>query len=218
MIIVFKTAPLLIALGHSMWFASHCAICEHTVEMRQHLIQHFKGEGKRKEQAVWRELAVLQSLETPSLLTFVYDGNTLLTAGVESHTATLWDLSKLGESATTEAEYIRNKVIAISPDGSKAASDYLLYDLTRGKRKPEQGLALWDLTDGTRLCKITQFESPVRSLAFTPDGKILTSGHYDGILRFWDISADKKEMTFHGKFATQKPKSPASLSLPMGKG
>jgi WD40 repeat protein len=38
----------------------------------------------------------------------------------------------------------------------------------------------------------------VRSVAFSPDGKALTSGRSDGTIRFWDVREGHEKGTFNG--------------------
>jgi WD40 repeat protein len=169
-------------------------------------------EEKPRKQGGWRKLEVLQSLETIGFLTFVYEGKTLLTAGsgsgfpfLAASQATLWDLSKLGEYATIHAGFAGRNFFAVSPDGLAVATDNWDYDFHKIKTKNSgPGLALWDLTLGEEFSGVGPLDSPIRSLTFMRDGKTLASGHYDKIVRFWDISTDKKKITLRSKLDTQK--------------
>jgi WD40 repeat protein len=161
-------------------------------------------DNPRKQQS-WKKLEVLQRIDAVGFLTFVYQGNTLLTASsgsgfVGSSQATLWDLSQLGEYATIYAGFARRYFYAVSPDGLAVATDKWDYELDKFKT----GLALWDLTLGEEFSSVGTLYSPVRSLAFMRDGKTLASGHYDKIVRFWDISADKKTIKLRSTLDTQK--------------
>jgi len=49
-------------------------------------------------------------------------------------------------------------------------------------------IKLWLLKNGQHLHNLqTSFTGAVTSLAFTPEGDILASGHYDGVIRLWDV-------------------------------
>ena|ERR1700722_9688287 len=50
-------------------------------------------------------------------------------------------------------------------------------------------MQLWDLATGKELLRPGGHDAPVDSLAFSPDGKRLATGHQDSAILVWDVSA-----------------------------
>jgi len=51
----------------------------------------------------------------------------------------------------------------------------------------EGQIDLWRLVDGKHFLTVSGHEACVSSLDFSPDGKILASGGYDKLVKFWDV-------------------------------
>ncbi|QJW99571.1 sigma-70 family RNA polymerase sigma factor [Frigoriglobus tundricola] len=76
-------------------------------------------------------------------------------------------------------------VLAASPDGRWLASaDWV-----------DRGVSIWDLTDG-RLLRTLPFRGEegryVRDLSFSPDGRTLWAGSYQGFVQWWDWPTGKE--------------------------
>ena len=57
-------------------------------------------------------------------------------------------------------------------------------------------MKLWDLATSELLATLTAAQQTrVRSVAFSPDGKVLAAGTEDGTLEFWDVEARKLRLT-----------------------
>lgn len=50
---------------------------------------------------------------------------------------------------------------------------------------------LWDLATGNTV-KILSHESQVQSVAFSPDGKLLSAGSFNGIVLVWDVDTGEE--------------------------
>jgi WD40 repeat protein len=67
--------------------------------------------------------------------------------------------------------------VAISPDGAYLATSPDRY-----------AIQVWDLKEHVYLYKLpTSFTGAVNTLLFSPDSGILATGHYDGMVRLWDV-------------------------------
>jgi len=48
-------------------------------------------------------------------------------------------------------------------------------------------IRLWDVASGKKLAILNGHTDLVRSLAFSPDGKLLASGSSDGTVKLWNV-------------------------------
>src|SRR5262249_20981731 len=82
--------------------------------------------------------------------------------------------------------YVRG--LAVSRDGRY---------LVTGSAGKEVSIRLWDVANGK---EIRRFGKNVRgghcSVAFSPDGRHVLSGGYDGVLRLWDASSGQEVRRF----------------------
>ena len=146
-------------------------------------------------------------------LAFSPDGAVLLTTGVTGKT--LWDVAtgkkipvakkKVSmESGFDPASFMdRMEVnvdslgVAMSPDGRLAA------------RGHGQTVTVWDTATGQDRWALTGHTAAVKSVAFSPDGRLLLSGGGDGTIRVWDFRNGKELAAFialgHEDFVTVTP-------------
>lgn len=76
--------------------------------------------------------------------------------------------------------------IAFSPDGRRLASADGESERDSPKGEPPS-ICLWDVRTGRKLISFIGHDSHVTSLAFSPDGKRLVSGHLNGTTLIWDV-------------------------------
>ena len=115
-------------------------------------------------------------------LSFSPDGTTLVSGG--------WDGIRLWDGATGELQdtmEFRGLVLFVpyTPDGASLVIGH-----------GHSPLELWDLATGQVDYFLPEHTTKISSLAFSPDGSILASGHRDG-LRLWD-TADGQLRTIEG--------------------
>src|SRR5262249_45670997 len=111
-------------------------------------------------------------------LAFSHDGKVLV-SGHLNRTIRLWDL-ETGQARTIEESdgpAYDMKGVAISNDGTRVAS-----------ASSDKKVRLWDVRAGRVLHTFPRFgEGLVMTVAFSPDGRYLAAGSWDGA-RLWDLS------------------------------
>jgi len=107
---------------------------------------------------------------------FSPDGTRLLT-GSADFTMKLWDVATGGELHTfvgTSGNEFRG--VAFSPDGTKIAAAV----------GPD--LEVWSASTFAKLARFSDPGQGALALAYAPDGKTIATGHYDQVVRLWDVS------------------------------
>jgi WD40 repeat protein len=132
---------------------------------------------------------LVQSLSTHqivSTIAFSPDG-LLLAAGVGN----MVDMFRVSDGVTVKrfdhADWVNSLVF--SPDGRFLATGTGIKDTEANLKKPE--IRLWNTNDG-RLVKIWSGNyDAVTSVVFSPDGHILASGSWDGVVQLWQVETIK---------------------------
>ena len=129
--------------------------------------------------------------------TFSPDGQILVSGGTDQ-TIKFWDMfsSKWLFTLTEPSFGIRS--LAFSPDGHILASAAGLPEGVVPKEWNKNLIVLWNPLERSELKTLSGHSSFVKSVAFSPDGKILASGGWDSLVKLWDVGTGKELMTLKG--------------------
>jgi WD40 repeat protein/serine/threonine protein kinase len=162
----------------------------------QHLAIHVTHLGLIRLWKIFtnREVAVL-SLHTQSrhgppnvrFMRFSEDGRILV--AVTHQSVRTWHLAGAGEKLVLEGHAGGIPDVVYSPDGKLLAS--------AGK---DHQIKIWDPVTGKLLKTLTEFATPVQTLCFSPDGRVLAAGDQrslsasdeKGTVRFYDVESWKE--------------------------
>ncbi|MBY0524233.1 MAG: WD40 repeat domain-containing protein [Gemmataceae bacterium] len=147
-----------------------------------------------------KELSVLNGyMAGDTRLAFSADGKSLISAGY----------GRIYESPTTGEEANAHGLVIFWWDVAtgKKRSELRLADVgshralsTDGtllaESKLAEGINVWNLDTGKKLCALPQQRSRVHCTAFSPDGKIVVTGYGDGMVRCWDTATGKEVEAF----------------------
>jgi WD40 repeat protein len=100
----------------------------------------------------------------------------------------LWDVATGKERHEQPGNFGSGAVTAASPDGRlSAAADWT-----------DQAVHLWDMATGRRVGRfpVARESALARDLTFSPDGKTLAAGTYEGLAQIWDVATGKELRVF----------------------
>jgi len=129
-------------------------------------------------------------------VTFSPDGKTLAW-GSSDRTIKLWDV-KTGKVRTTlQGHKGAVNSVTFSPDGKTLASGSDRFQPT-AQSSSVGVIKLWDVKTGKEQATLEGHMNTVKSVAFSPDGKMLASGSCDTTIKLWDVASGKNTATLKG--------------------
>jgi WD40 repeat protein len=125
------------------------------------------------------------AVDNRSLLTISYQNERREDGWHFDNALHLWELASRKIRQTITWSGPSQLILAgLAPDGRTVAT---ARDDDTGRRN-DQIIQLWDLATGKELLRRDGFSSAVQCLAFSPDSRLLASGHLDGTILVWDMA------------------------------
>lgn len=121
----------------------------------------------------------------PMALAFSPSGETLASVG-DGKAVHLYDARTAKHKQGLESPSNSLKSVAISPDGRFLASGAM------------EKVFVWDLHGERDMIELLGHGSPVWSMVFFPDSRLLYTGSYDRTTRLWDVTSGALLQTFQG--------------------
>jgi WD40 repeat protein len=125
--------------------------------------------------------------------------NRFALTGSQDKTVRLWDIEGTQEPRVFTGHTAPVYAVAFAPDGRTILSGGGNMDVEGGKEVPRDcAVRHWDVETGKILRVLSGHTGPVRSVAFSPDGKYALSGGDDKIIRLWDLAKGALVREFRG--------------------
>src|SRR5262249_14650817 len=128
-------------------------------------------------------------VNTCGVIALAADGKTLASGDIRG--IRLWDLAQRREIRRLDPDFGKDvrgvSVLAFSPNGRLLASAGGLPQ-HMGDVPDAPRIRLWDVKTGKEVASFPADEGLIASLAFSPDGKRLLSGMWNGSILVWDVA------------------------------
>lgn len=111
----------------------------------------------------------------------------LLAMSCEDHNVYGWDVAKRAEKLKLEGHHENAYSISFSSDSLRIAS------------AAENGVLVWDLASGEKQVEVKHGSWLNSSAIFSPDGRWLISGGWDGSFRQWDATTGALQCKLRGR-------------------
>lgn len=156
-------------------------------------LSDFAG-GQRLRRIEWEDNAEIRCLA------FAPDGTSIAT-GSGDGILRLWDVESEDELLKLKLGQVDVQAVAFSPDASTLAA------CSRDGSGNNNLIHLIDLDRGLETRALAGHERPIRTMTFSPDGKILASGAEEEVVILWDVASGRELRrldggnSFHGTVA-----------------
>ncbi len=116
---------------------------------------------------------------------FTSDGNKLISCGSDGNIK-IWQVKYGTEYMNLFEDNYPIRALSLSPNGRKLAS------------ASSEVMRVWDLDSGKVVSKVTGHRDEVRTVALSPDNRIIASGGNDNTIILWDIQTGTSIKTLKG--------------------
>jgi WD40 repeat protein/serine/threonine protein kinase len=129
-------------------------------------------------------------------LAFSTDGKYLVSGGSDRKVR-LWDAATGNEVRLFEGLAGEVRSLAFSPEGTRLAAAEVPA-LGQGADNSPGEVKVWETTSGKEKFTLRGHTRGVHCVAFSPDGRQLCTGSWDGTLKLWDGDSGKEQQTLTG--------------------
>ncbi|MEU6760103.1 hypothetical protein [Streptomyces sp. NPDC046685] len=123
---------------------------------------------------------------------FLTEAETWVSLGLHPHVCSCHYVRALGDEVCVFAEYVagRSDVFSFAVSVLEMYTGEIVWAAGPVAGATLEGVVIWDAVAGRRLRTLDEYEQGVTSLALTPDGHFVLSGHASGHLRLWELDWD----------------------------